>query len=55
MRFLICSDGLTDMCSDLTLYEVLSVSGIDHARTLVDMAVDSGGVDNATAIVIEIL
>lgn len=55
MRFLICSDGLTDMCSDLTLYEVLSVSGIDHARTLVDMAVDSGGVDNATAIVMEIL
>ncbi|MGN0591936.1 MAG: PP2C family protein-serine/threonine phosphatase [Ruminococcus sp.] len=55
MRFLLCSDGLTDMCSDLTIYEALSVQKIDYAQTLVDLALDAGGSDNVTAIVIEIL
>ncbi len=55
MRFLLCSDGLTDMCSDLTIYEVLSVPRLDHAQALIDMALEAGGADNVTAIVIEIL
>lgn len=56
MRFLICSDGLTDMCSDLTLYEILSDSEQkDYAQALVQSALDAGGTDNITAIVIEIL
>lgn len=56
MRFLLCSDGLTDMCSDLTLFEILSdPNQNDYAQALVDMALDAGGTDNVTAIVIEIL
>lgn len=55
MRFLLCSDGMTDMLSDLTLYEVLSKPHIDHAQTLVDLSLDAGGTDNITVIVIEIL
>lgn len=56
MRFLICSDGLTDMCSDLTLYEILSdPEQEDYAQALVTMALEAGGTDNVTVIVIEIL
>lgn len=56
MRFLICSDGLTDMCSDLTLYEILSdPEQEDYAQALVNMALEAGGTDNITVIVIEIL
>jgi len=56
MKFLLCSDGLTDMCSDLTLYEILSdPEQNDHAQALVNMALEAGGTDNVTAIVIEIL
>lgn len=56
MRFLICSDGLSDMCSDLTLYEVLSDdSQTDYAQKLIDLALEAGGSDNVTVIVIEIL
>lgn len=55
MRFLLCSDGLTDMCSDLTLYEILSdPEQEDYAQALVNSALDAGGTDNVTAIVIEI-
>ncbi len=55
MRFLLCSDGLTDMCSDLTIYEIMSMPGVDYAQALVDTALEAGGSDNVTAIVIEIL
>ncbi len=56
MKFLICSDGLTDMCSDLTLYEVMSdPEQDDPASTLVAMALEAGGSDNVTVIVIEII
>ncbi len=55
MRFLLCSDGLTDMCSDLTIYEILSSQQKDYAQALIDTALDAGGSDNVTAIVIEIL
>ncbi len=56
MRFLLCSDGLTDMCSDLTLYEILSdPDQDDYAQSLVDMAIEAGGTDNITVIVIEVL
>lgn len=56
MRFLLCSDGLTDMCSDLTLYEILSdPNQEDYANALVNMALEAGGTDNITVIVIEII
>ncbi len=56
MRFLLCSDGLTDMCSDLTLYEVMSdYNQQDPASALIDLALEAGGSDNVTVIVIEII
>ncbi|MBQ8515241.1 MAG: serine/threonine-protein phosphatase [Ruminococcus sp.] len=55
MRFLLCSDGLSDMCSDLTLYEILSEPELNHAQALVDLALEAGGTDNVTVIVIDIL
>ncbi len=55
MKFLICSDGLSDMCSDLTLYEVFSDENEDdYAQRLIDLALEAGGSDNVTVIVIEI-
>ena len=55
--FLLCSDGLTDMVSDIQLEGVLSDVGHpeDKARQLVDMANAAGGRDNITVVVSEVL
>lgn len=48
-RFVLCSDGLTGLVSDLEIAEVVqSDSPEDAARRLVDMANDRGGHDNIT-------
>ncbi len=52
---LICSDGLTDMCCDEEIEEVLSEKAENHADVLVDRALINGGVDNVTCIVIRLL
>ena len=54
-RFLLCSDGLTDMCDDQTIYRVLSSGQPDMANELMQLAMDAGGVDNTTLILIEVL
>ncbi|HEY1145248.1 MAG TPA: protein phosphatase 2C domain-containing protein, partial [Allosphingosinicella sp.] len=51
-RFLLCSDGLTDMLPASSIAALLAASG-DPARALVSAALDAGGVDNATAVVVE--
>lgn len=51
-RFLLCSDGLTDMLPTLRIAALLAAPG-DPARTLVSAALDAGGVDNVTAVVVE--
>ena len=52
MIILICSDGLTDMCCDEEIAEILSEKNDNHADALVDKALENGGVDNVTCVVI---
>ncbi len=54
-RFLLCSDGLTDMCDDLTIYRILASGEHDMAQRLMTTALDAGGVDNTTLILLEVL
>ena len=54
-RFLICSDGLTDMVSIEDITDIMSGTDIgDVCNNLVDAANDAGGHDNITVIVGEI-
>lgn len=54
--FLLCSDGVTDMVSDAEIAEILDrkLPAADLCRDLVDAALNAGGVDNTTAIVLRI-
>lgn len=51
--YLICSDGLTDMLTDLQISQILHTGGDAQAcaRLLIDTALDHGGKDNVTVIV----
>lgn len=55
-RFLLCSDGLTGMVTDEEIIDRLkSAEPLDRiVRGLVDYANERGGVDNITAIVVEV-
>jgi PPM family protein phosphatase len=55
-RFLLCSDGLTGMVTDDEIFQHLGGPlGLEKmARSFVDVANERGGVDNITAIVIEV-
>lgn len=55
-RYLLCSDGLTDMLTDEEICELLSVASDTAAavRSLVAAALDRGGKDNVTVIVCEL-
>lgn len=55
-RFLLCSDGLTGMVSDDEITEALSSSrSLEQiVRGLIDLANERGGVDNITAITVEV-
>ena len=46
---------MTDMCDDQTIYRVLSSGQPDMANELMQLAMDAGGVDNTTLILIEVL
>lgn len=54
-RYLLCSDGLTDLVTDEEIYDVLA--GIQGARPaaeeLVRRAVAYGGVDNVTVLIVD--
>jgi len=54
-RYLLCSDGLTDLVSDEEIFEVLaSWNGAEVAsRELVRRAIQYGGVDNVTVLIID--
>ena len=56
-RYLLCSDGLTDMLSNYEIDEIMT--GADSAeecvKELVDAALEKGGKDNVTVIVCRIL
>lgn len=51
-KILICSDGLTDMCSDAEIMEILASDSENPALALVNKALENGGEDNVTCIVI---
>lgn len=52
--FLICSDGLTDMVDEAVIKETLSTIDAESARKLVSHALENGGRDNVTVILIQV-
>jgi len=56
-RFLLCSDGLTDVVSDETLHSTLEqLTDLDAAvEQLVDLAIRSGGPDNITCVLADVI
>ena len=53
LTILLCTDGLTDMCSREEISGILADHGNNPARELADLAIKNGGRDNVTCIVIE--
>lgn len=54
MTLMICSDGLTDMCDDEEICEILLEDNENPANALVEMALEHGGVDNTTCVVVQV-
>ncbi len=56
-RYLLCSDGLTDVVSEETLQESLATTATpdDAVELLVELALKGGGPDNITAIVADVV
>lgn len=56
-RLLLCSDGITDLLRDAEIAEVLASRPEPRgaAERLVDAALAAGGVDNATALVVDVV
>ena len=56
-RFLLCSDGITDMLSDGDIEDILSrdISVAKTVEILVDRALKKGGRDNITVVLCEIM
>ncbi len=53
-RYLLCSDGLSDMVGDNVIEMALSAETIDMAATeLVRLALEAGGYDNVTVVIAE--
>lgn len=53
-KFLLCSDGLYDMCSDSEILRMMSRNSKTISYDLVETALNNGGVDNVTCIVVEV-
>jgi protein phosphatase len=53
-KFLLCSDGLWSNVTSSEIAEALSRAPLDACRRLVDLALDRGGDDNATAMAIHV-
>ena len=52
-KLLLCSDGLYDMCSDEEILSILSRNSKTLSLKLVEKAIENGGVDNITCLVVE--
>jgi len=54
-EYLLCSDGLTDMVTDEEIKTILDGDGTlqERCRALIDVAMDAGGLDNITAMLVE--
>lgn len=54
-KYVICSDGLTDMVSTEEINQIVSANAPDRAsRILVNRAIENGGRDNVTVIVAQV-
>ena len=54
-RFLLCSDGLTDLVQDIELRHIMEMSSLSMiTNCLIALANDKGGIDNISVIVIQI-
>lgn len=54
-RFLLCSDGLSNMVTDLEIKDIVSRYSIENgAKVLVDLANERGGDDNITLILVKV-
>ncbi len=52
-RLLLCTDGLTDMVTDLEIYRALKEKPVEEAAEyLLDLALDHGGHDNITLVIL---
>ena len=49
-KFLLCTDGLTNMVEDADIKKILQTA-TDPAEALIEAALDAGGRDNVTVIV----
>ncbi|MBQ8687208.1 MAG: serine/threonine-protein phosphatase [Ruminococcus sp.] len=54
-KFMLCTDGLSNMCSDEELHTLLAQNYFNEAAILVQEALNHGGADNITCIVLEIV
>jgi len=55
-KYMMCSDGLTNMVDDDLILEVMSEMDVESAvNDLVRRALEAGGLDNVTAVMVEIL
>ena len=55
-RLLLCSDGLTDLVDDSRIAQVLASEEPDSAAaTLTQLALDAGGRDNITSVVVDLV
>jgi PPM family protein phosphatase len=55
-RYLLCSDGLSDVVSDETILEALQIPDADDsAFRLIELALRGGGPDNVTALVADVV
>jgi serine/threonine protein phosphatase PrpC len=55
-RYLLCSDGLSDVVSTETIFETLRIPDVQEcADRLVELALRSGGPDNVTVIVADVI
>lgn len=52
-KLLLCSDGLYDMCSDREILEIIAKKSKGTSLTLLEKALENGGEDNVTCMVIE--
>jgi protein phosphatase/serine/threonine-protein phosphatase Stp1 len=54
-RFLLCSDGLTKYATFAVLERALSSIAVENVTdTLINIALDGGGADNISAIVVDV-
>lgn len=53
-KYLLCSDGLTNMVSNQRIFEILNENNLASSKTkLIGEALSNGGIDNVTLIIID--